>query len=203
MKTKMIIKDQKGGALIEFAIVAPLLILLVIGAIEFGLLCYNKQVIANASREGSRAGIIAFGRDYYLDNDQIITIVKNYCATHVITFSASPDLDTDLNVTLDPTNREDTTSFEFGDHFEVKVKVKVPLKLTVQKTAEELVVDEVVTVKPVSVITPVSLFFLATVTPAILPCDVTMSPIKPAFKTCTELSPIAASIFKLPKPPLG
>jgi Flp pilus assembly protein TadG len=123
MKTKMIIKDQKGGALIEFAIVLPLLILLVIGAIEFGLLCYNKQVIANASREGARAGIIAFGRDYYLDDPEIITIVKNYCATHVITFSASPDLDTDLNVTLDPAtpNREDTTSFEFGDPFEVSV----------------------------------------------------------------------------------
>jgi len=127
MKTKMIIKDQKGGALIEFTIVLPLLILLVIGAIEFGLLCYNKQVIANASREGARAGIIAFrdgepdGGKYFKDDDQIKTIIKNYCATHVITFSASPDLDTDLNVTLDPTNREDTTSFEFGDHFEVKV----------------------------------------------------------------------------------
>jgi len=120
MKTKMIIKDQKGGALIEFAIVLPLLILLVIGAIEFGLLCYNKQVIANASREGSRAGIIAFGRDYYLDNTEIETIVKNYCATHVITFSDSPDLDVDLTVVLDPSDRTDA-SFVFGSPFEVKL----------------------------------------------------------------------------------
>ena len=129
----MIIKDQKGGALIEFAIVVPLLILLVIGAIEFGLLCYNKQVIANASREGARAGIIVYnsspppgepvGGKYFSDNDKIETIVKNYCATHVITFSDSPNLDDDLKVEFFPEalDRTDDASFVFGDPFEVKV----------------------------------------------------------------------------------
>lgn len=120
MKIKMIIKDQKGGAIVEFAILLPLLVLLVIGAIEFGVLCYNKQIITNASREGARAGIIAFGRDSYSDNNQIEAIVENYCANHVITFSNSPDLDTDLNVTLDPDDRELTT-FIFGDPFKVTV----------------------------------------------------------------------------------
>ena len=49
----MLRHNQKGAALIEFAIVLPLLLLLVFGAIEFGLLFYNKQVITNASREGA------------------------------------------------------------------------------------------------------------------------------------------------------
>ena len=58
-----------------------------------------------------------------MDNTEIETIVKNYCATHVITFSASPNLDTDLIVTFDPPNPGDraNASFEFGDPFEVKV----------------------------------------------------------------------------------
>ena len=58
MKLNISIKNQNGAALIEFAIIFPLLVLLVMGAIEFGLLCYNKQVIINASREGARTGII-------------------------------------------------------------------------------------------------------------------------------------------------
>ena len=57
MKKKIIIKDQRGAAVVEFAIVLPLLVLMVIGICEFGLLWYNSQVIINASREGARAAI--------------------------------------------------------------------------------------------------------------------------------------------------
>lgn len=49
--------NQKGAAAVEFAIVLPLLVLLVFGSIEFGLLLYNKQVITNAGREGARRAI--------------------------------------------------------------------------------------------------------------------------------------------------
>ena len=51
--------SQKGASLVEFALVLPLLMLILWGIIEFGLLLYNKQVITNASREGARAGIVA------------------------------------------------------------------------------------------------------------------------------------------------
>ena len=50
MKLNISIKNQNGAALIEFAIIFPLLVLLVMGAIEFGLLCYNKQVIGNVQK---------------------------------------------------------------------------------------------------------------------------------------------------------
>ena len=76
MKTKRIITDQKGAALIEFAIVLIVLVLLAIGASEFGLILYNKQVITNASREGARAGISR------LTETQIKTVVTLYCNTN-------------------------------------------------------------------------------------------------------------------------
>ena len=50
MKIKMIIKDQKGGALVEFAIALIFLVPLTIGLIEFGLLVYNKHIIAISPR---------------------------------------------------------------------------------------------------------------------------------------------------------
>ncbi len=52
------VSGEGGAAAIEFAIVLPVLALLVCGIIEFGLIFYNKQLITNASREGARAGIV-------------------------------------------------------------------------------------------------------------------------------------------------
>jgi Flp pilus assembly protein TadG len=113
----MTIKDQKGAAIVEFAIVLSLLVLFVIGAIEFGVLYYNKQVITNASREGARAGVIAFDSDYYLDNTHIKDIVINYCKKHLINFSGSPDL-VYGDIVLDPLDRSASV---FGDAFKVTV----------------------------------------------------------------------------------
>lgn len=49
---------QKGVAAVEFAIVAPLLFLLIFGIISYGIMLYNQAVITNASRAGARAGIV-------------------------------------------------------------------------------------------------------------------------------------------------
>lgn len=44
---------QKGQSLVEFALVLPLLLMLVLGAIDFGRLFYTKIIITNAAREGA------------------------------------------------------------------------------------------------------------------------------------------------------
>ena len=54
----MMIRDEHGGSLVEFAVIAPLLFVILFGIIEFGILIYDKAVITNASREGARAGIV-------------------------------------------------------------------------------------------------------------------------------------------------
>ncbi len=40
------------------ALLLPLLLLLLLGAMDLGLALYNKSVLAHASREGARAGIV-------------------------------------------------------------------------------------------------------------------------------------------------
>ena len=80
MKTKRIIKDQKGGALIELAIVLPLLVMFVAGIIEFSLCFYNKHIITNASREVARAGINGIIMGQQADPDgYLINIANTYC----------------------------------------------------------------------------------------------------------------------------
>ncbi len=62
---------QSGAAAVEFAVLLPLLVVLVFGTIEFGLLCYNKQVIINAGREGARVAITGEGN--------VVQTVIDYC----------------------------------------------------------------------------------------------------------------------------
>ena len=86
----MIIKDQKGGALIEFAIVLIFLVPLAFGIMEFGLLAYNKHVIANASRVGARAGIGRIDKDNNpVTSTDIENIVSAYCQDNLIDFANS------------------------------------------------------------------------------------------------------------------
>ena len=54
----MHLKREEGAAAVEFALVLPILILILFGIIEFGFALHNKEVITNASREGARAGIV-------------------------------------------------------------------------------------------------------------------------------------------------
>lgn len=49
-------KDARGAAAVEFAIVLPLLLMLVLGGLDWGYYFFIAQVTTNASREGARAG---------------------------------------------------------------------------------------------------------------------------------------------------
>ena len=48
---------ERGAALIEAAIVIPLLLLLVLGVVEYGFMVNRGTVINNAAREGAREAI--------------------------------------------------------------------------------------------------------------------------------------------------
>lgn len=50
-------RRQGGTAVVEFALVLPILLLLLFGIVEMSLLQYDLLVIANASREAARSGI--------------------------------------------------------------------------------------------------------------------------------------------------
>lgn len=46
-------QQPRGQSLVEFIIIAPLLLLLILGAMDFGRMFYTKIVITNAAREGA------------------------------------------------------------------------------------------------------------------------------------------------------
>jgi Flp pilus assembly protein TadG len=89
----MKIRRDGGQSLIEFAMVLPLLLILVFGIIDFSIGLYDKAVVTNASREGARAGIV-FGTDpttgavKRLTKAEIEAVALNYCATYLVTFGS-------------------------------------------------------------------------------------------------------------------
>jgi Flp pilus assembly protein TadG len=82
----MKLKEEKGAAAVEFAIVLPLMCMLLFGIIEFGLVMYDQTMITNASREGARAGIV-FNTTPVSDGE-ITTVVENYCSAHLVSFGS-------------------------------------------------------------------------------------------------------------------
>jgi Flp pilus assembly protein TadG len=49
---------QSGAAAVEFALVLPLFLTLVLGAIDWGWFFFIDQVVTNCAREGARAGTV-------------------------------------------------------------------------------------------------------------------------------------------------
>jgi Flp pilus assembly protein TadG len=49
-------RSERGAELIEFALTMPLILLVVLGIIEFGFLFQEYEVVTNAAREGARLG---------------------------------------------------------------------------------------------------------------------------------------------------
>jgi Flp pilus assembly protein TadG len=65
--------ERRGAAAVEFAIVAPLFFLLVVGFIELGRALMVQQVLTNASRVGVREAIAL-----HTSTSQVETLVTEY-----------------------------------------------------------------------------------------------------------------------------
>jgi hypothetical protein len=104
--------NQKGTTAVEFAIILLLLMTLILGIIEFGLLMFNHQVITNAAREGARAGIIS--RPVRLSNDEIKAVVLGYGAQHLITFG--DDVLSADDIDIKPVDNDLSDGFDPNTH---------------------------------------------------------------------------------------
>jgi len=66
-RTRFFAGRTRGATLVEFALVLPFVLALLLGIIEFGWLMRNQAVLANASREGVRYAAIGNTQDNVYD----------------------------------------------------------------------------------------------------------------------------------------
>lgn len=67
----MKLRNSEGQTLVETALVLPVILLILMGIIEFGLIFNNYLMVSNASREGARTAAVG------ATDAQIISLVKN------------------------------------------------------------------------------------------------------------------------------
>lgn len=122
----MILKEEDGTSVVEFAIIAPLLFVILFGIIEFGVLLYDKAMITNAAREGARAGIVydtnLRDQDGVIDDialsTQVQSSVNNYLGGKLISFVGEPSVTVPLPTVSDENGDSILSS---GDSLKVTV----------------------------------------------------------------------------------
>jgi len=68
-------KNKKGQSLVEFVLVLPLILLIIMGIFEFGLMFNSYLTINNASREGARLASVG-GTDIAIES-RVIAVAGN------------------------------------------------------------------------------------------------------------------------------
>lgn len=58
MKLRKGLRSESGASAVEFALLLPVLMMILFGIIEFGFALYQQAILTNASREGARLGIV-------------------------------------------------------------------------------------------------------------------------------------------------
>lgn len=72
------LRSESGASAVEFALLLPLLVMILFGIIEFGMALYRQSILTNASREGARLGIVQ--SIPAITTAQINVVIDNYLA---------------------------------------------------------------------------------------------------------------------------
>jgi Flp pilus assembly protein TadG len=91
---------QRGATLIEFALVLPLLLLILDGMITFSMVMYDKVILTNAVREAVRAGSLL--QTPKLSSMQIADVARSYCSTYLLSFGTAPAVSVVVTQAADP-----------------------------------------------------------------------------------------------------
>ena len=84
-------RQRQGGTLVEFAIVVPFLILVLLGMMEFGRILTIQQNLTTAAREGAREATLPGATE-----DSVASVVNDYTnqmPTQNLQVTISPDLE--------------------------------------------------------------------------------------------------------------
>jgi hypothetical protein len=107
---------ERGASAVEFAIVLPVLLLILFGIIEFGIILFDKAVITNASREAARERI-----DFKAPDESVIKakILENY-GSLPITFGADSITTDDISFSsaTDSTNNSTFVTATVQFHYD-------------------------------------------------------------------------------------
>jgi len=117
-------KKENGQAMVEFALVLPILLLVFAGIIDFGWIFHNQLVANNASREAARYVAIHYYVD--LNSDEAARLKSNEIIVDYVGSSFSG-----ISVSITKSPDDTITGEKVRVHFTGNVKVLTPLLDTI------------------------------------------------------------------------
>ena len=86
---------ERGSALVEAAVVTPILLLLMVGIFEVGRAYETWQVLTNAAREGARVSVLPNS-----DTDTTEALVRQYMSDGQLSRAGDAPVEVDKNASL-------------------------------------------------------------------------------------------------------
>lgn len=124
MRIKPLNQQQKQNrlpaqALVEFALILPLMLILVLGAMDFGRLFYHKIILTNAAREGA---------NYLSRNPEVIDCASGVCHfTNTWTAIETEGESSGVTIAIDEVDWENTNCCAVGDYVAISIEKEVDL----------------------------------------------------------------------------
>ena len=79
------VTPQRGLALVEFALMLPVMVLLIFGAITFTVALYDKTVLTHASRQAVRAWVVT---KPIMTKSAVQQVASSLCQNQLISFGS-------------------------------------------------------------------------------------------------------------------
>lgn len=77
LRRQKLLDGRRGQALVELALVLPLLLLIVMGSLEMGRILHSYLVLTSATREGARIGVVGASDDEIRDRVKEVAFTLN------------------------------------------------------------------------------------------------------------------------------
>lgn len=91
---------QRGASAVEFALILPLLLLVVDGVMELSLVLYDKLILSNAASVAVRRG--AMIQTPKLTSAEIAAVAQSYCQAYVLSFGTPHSVLVTVSQEADP-----------------------------------------------------------------------------------------------------
>lgn len=129
-------RREDGQAMVEFALILPIFLLILCGIIDFGWLFYNQLSLNNACREGARYAVVHTAEN--ADTQAIINHIENTSTT----VFANDGVD----ITVEYTSPADPTSGDIKVNMQADISFFTPVLSSIlgkEKTITSTVIMKV------------------------------------------------------------
>ena len=118
--------SERGAAAVEFALIAPLLFMLIFGIIQFGLAWSQKEIFIQAAREGARYAAVGCEDAGGCEDGQ----VEGRVTDALVGYEVNDDIAVDPGQGCSPTNGDDVVTVGWDQQFEIDIPFVPPVTVT-------------------------------------------------------------------------